>query len=113
MELMGFLRSGGWEKIAAVASAVISSGALIVSMIALSHSSQQTEIAKEALRASEKNAAFLSLVKDLSAFCQSLDLSRGANRFFWVAPFKTSERLQILACTINPTIWCRSRTIES
>lgn len=91
------LFSGGWEKNTAVASAVISAGALIVSLVALSHSSQQTDIAKEALRASEKNAAFLSLVKDLSAFCQSLDLSRGANRFSWLGPFKTSERLQILA----------------
>lgn len=112
--LMDFraLFSGGWEKNTAVASAVISAGALIVSLIALSHSSQQTDIAKEALRASEKNAAFLSLVKDLSASANHWISAAVPTGFPGWRHSKRPNDCRFLR-SINPTIRYRSRTIES
>ncbi|PRD49975.1 hypothetical protein [Phyllobacterium myrsinacearum] len=90
------LFSGGWERNLTLASAAFSAGALLVSILALVQTSRQVDIANESLRASEKNAAFISLINDLGQVCGALDFSRGANKFLWTS-YPTSQRLQIVA----------------
>jgi len=70
------------EKVSAIASAasvVVATIALVISGIALYQSGRQVDIAKEALRSSERNATWNAYIDLVTSTCNAMDFSGGAN----------------------------------
>ncbi|RVO95007.1 hypothetical protein [Sinorhizobium meliloti] len=96
------------SAVAAVVSAILASIALVVSGVALHQSSRQIDIAEEALRSAERNATFNAYVDKVTATCEAMDFSGGANRM----AYRFDPTLGIIGFYVDVVVIPKEKNVE-
>lgn len=75
----------GWslERIGIAVAIAVGIATAMTSVFATLYAGQQAELGRQALSASERNAAFVKHVEAMSAYCDALDFSNGRAEMNW------------------------------